>query len=350
MEIIFKKAKPKLFWQKWNEYLKNNIASYQYLPNFLNYMLYYSKNLYVDESFVLIQDKKPLAICFLPIEKNIHYKTITIANDYVCSPLANNKKIEKQVYNIIEKIAKKEKIAIIKFYLEPLIMEYANKFSCLQKYGYINSSSISCLLDLRQEKKELWLNLRKSYRGIIKKLLENKDFKLVIIDKDNVNFLVHEKYRKLHRLCAGKITRVKKTFDYQFKMLKDDNAIIIGLQYKKRFIGFSYFFHYNKTAIYASGVDNPTYNRFPLYHIMIWQAINYYKKRGLEFIQLPGSGAYNLVNGFDDYFDQKLLNIAFFKRGFEGKMVPFPRGIKYYNKNKLREDLKIFRMRALKTL
>jgi hypothetical protein len=212
MEIIYKNENSKIFWQKWGEYIKNNPSSFRYLPLYVDYMLYYTNNLFKDMSFVVIENNKCVGICFLPIEKN-KYNTISLAAGYTIAPLSVNERIEKVIFKQIDDIAKKYEIKFIKFFLDPLI-EYNPKFNILLKYNFFNTSSTDCIVDLR--KNDLWKNLRKSYKPIINGILKKNDYEIFIMDKNNADYEIHEFYRKLHHKCAGKVTRKKETFDKQF--------------------------------------------------------------------------------------------------------------------------------------
>jgi hypothetical protein len=137
----------------------------------------------------------------------------------------------------------------------------------------------------------------------------------------------------------------KETFDKQYELLENDFASLIGLKYKGIYIGFNYFFHFQKTVVYASGADDPEYenSHIPIYHVILWTATLYYKENGFDFIQYSQPCGYNLVNGFDDYLDKKQVNISHFKRGMGTTMVPLFRGIKYYNNSLLIEDIEKFK-------
>ena len=121
------------------------------------------------------------------------------------------------------------------------------------------------MLDLRISQKLLWENLRKSYKALINSILKNDDYEVVIINKDNKSYEVHEEYRELHRKCAGRVTRAKETFDKQYELLENDFASLIGLKYKGIYIGFNYFFHFQKTVVYASGAEYEN-SHIPIYH------------------------------------------------------------------------------------
>jgi hypothetical protein len=175
--------------------------------------------------------------------------------------------------------------------------------------------------------------------------MKSEDFEIIIIDQNSADYELHELYRAMHAKCAGGVTRVKETFDKQFEMLENDFASLIGLKYKDKFIGFNYFFHFQKTVIYASGADDPEYenSKIPIYHVILWNAIKYYKQREFDFIEFSQPCGYNKINGFNDYLDEKQINISHFKRGMGTKMIPAFRGVKYLDEELFLDDVEILK-------
>ena len=343
MQIIYKIDNKDEFLKRWQDYVNSNLVSYKYTLLNLEYFLLYTKYLIDDKSFVIVENNRCVGICFLPIENINNIISISIADGYIISPLSLEKRIEKKIFEEINNIVKILNIQKIKFYLDPLVLEYKNKFNTLLEYGFINASTSDCLIDLKLSQQELWKNLRKSYKALINNALKNNDFEIVIIDKNNPDHNIHELYRDLHKKCAGN-TRVKETFDKQFEMLKNDLASLIGLKLKDKFIGFNYFFHYKKTVIYASGADDPQYenSKIPIYHVILWIAIKYYKKREFEYFEFSQPCGFNTINGFDDYMDNKQISISHFKRGMGTKMTSTFRGIKYFNNLLFQNDIDKF--------
>jgi len=172
-------------------------------------------------------------------------------------------------------------------------------------------------------------------------MLKNKDFKIFIMDKTNPSYKIHEQYRELHRKCSGRITRPKETFDLQYKMLEEGAMVLIGLKYKNKTIALSYFEAANGRAVYSSSADDPEYSELPLYHVILYAAMEYFKKNGVRYISAsqPSSPS----RQFDYYPDEKQLNIALFKRGFPGDYKPNFRGIKYFSEELFEKDLMKFK-------
>lgn len=344
-KYIFFEDDPVKFSTYLDQYNSNNLSSYRYTKLHLDFLLNYSMNLIENKSFVLVENNSCMGVCFLPIEKNDNIKSISTAKSYTIAPIATNRKSLKSIYEQIEHISKDESIDVIKFYIDPLILEYQNKYNHLLEFDFIDSSTFDCFIDLKSTKEDLWKNIRKSYKSLINGVSKNSEYEIMIMDKDNADYDIHEKYRNLHFLCSGKSARDKTTFDIQFKMLKNGLATLIGLKHNGKFIGLNYFYHYQKTVIYASGADDPEYEnkKYPIYHSILWNAILHFKKKSFEFLEFSQPCSYNTVNGFDDYLDQKQINISSFKKAMGTYKVPFFRGVKYYNQSVAQKDIERFK-------
>jgi len=348
MIIIYKKENQEIFLSRWQEYLDSNLSSYKYLLSNIDYMLFYSTTLVEDLSFVVIQNNKCIGICFLPIEKNKNYLSISLADGYTISPIASNNKAEAFIFEEIDKIAQEQDVKIIKFFSDSLIQEYKNNSNALLKYNFIDSSSTTGIVDLKSD--ILWTNIRKHYKSMINKVLKDDTFEIFVMNNHNADYSIHEEYRLLHKKCAGVVTRAKETFDKQYEMLENGVATLIGLKYQDKFIGLQYFLHFQKTVVYASGADDPEYTQkgFNIYHPILWKAQEYFKSLSFEYLDYSQPFGYSKVQGFGDYLDDKQLNISYFKRGMGANAKTLYRAIKYYDKELFLNDLEIYKNNTLK--
>ena len=99
------------------------------------------------------------------------------------------KRAQKLSYEIIDKIAKELKVSKIKFYLDPLVIQYLENFNSLKEFGYIDSSSSDSLLDLTKPINVLWKNLRKSYKALINRIIKSDEYQFVLINKNNPDII-----------------------------------------------------------------------------------------------------------------------------------------------------------------
>ena len=325
----------------WKSVVTHNDAFWRYLAERMEYQkLCCHKMLIQDCSFVIEKNDIPVAICPLFLEKQNHQRFFTFNLEYQMAPLVGSLLTEKQRIKVelicfeeIDKLAEKNNVVKCMLQLHPVIGDYSHNI--LLKYGYLDASLQTVIVDLRNEIKFLWSNLRKSFKSLINNGKEK--FSIHVMDAKNYDYELHELYRKLHHKTAGRITRPIETFNMQFEDLKNDRAILIALKDKDQFVSFSYFFHYQNYAFYGSVADDPEHeSKTPLEHCIVWTAIEYYKKRGFDFLEI---GVQQFGTQFFDYPSQKDLNICFFKRGFGGKIISLYRGIKYYDIEVMKQDL-----------
>lgn len=340
--IIYKEQDAEQFWKYWNDFIFERESSSRYLRSSLEQNLLFSElgSLFVrDKSFVYLENNKPVGCAFLPIEKRNDFLTITsdINDGYVDSPLFASEAIEKKVFLIIDGIAEQNEVAKIMFTANP-IEDFNIKYNYLQKYRYLDTSILKYIIDLNCD--DLLKACRKGHRCDIKKMLNDKDFATFSVDKANPSYAMHEEYRELHHKCAGRVTRPKETFDSQFEKLKEGNAVLIGLKYKDRSIAYSYFDFNSDKAIYSSGADDPDYDNLPLYHILLFAAMQYLKNIGVRYIDMEQPSSPSPQS--DYYPDKKQLNIALFKRGFGGYFMNQFRGIKYFSQQAFKKDVDLF--------
>jgi len=333
--ILFKEENEKLFWEQLNKLIDSKNLSSRYLKLNIEYNLAFLENLYGDKSFIYLENNKPLAYAFLPIEKDGKNLSISFKGGYVDAPIFFGKKIREKVFAIIDKIAEENKISKIKFAIDVLSDE---NYNYLIEHGYIGSSILTYIFDLTKE--DPLKSCRRNHQRNIKKIKDNTDFSVFYINKDNPSHEIHEEYRILHHKCSGRITRPKKTFDIQYEKLKQGNAVLFGLRRKDKNIAFLYFEYNADKAISASAADDPDYDKLPLYHILYYSGMEYLKKIGIRYIDTSQPSCPS--SQFDYYIDKKQANIALFKRGFGGYFKENFRGIKYFSEEAFKNDAKNF--------
>lgn len=322
-----------------NYCLTSNDSTWAYLPNFLNYQILYSNSKVINCSFLVKEKDRIVGVFPLFIEES-SVKTFSIAGGYLRGPLIDNlldakakKNVLKLMFSELNRISYEYNVEKALIMLDPLSTDY--NFNYLVEYDFYDSSINTNIINLSKDLRVLWQNLRKSYQSIINK--GKRTYTIKVLDFQTPDFSKHEQYRILHHKCAGRITRSLETFELQYRMLKDDNAILIYLESGGKFLASSYFFHHNGTAYYASSSDDPDHIfPVPFEHIIIWSAIEYYKNRNYKKLEL---GWQFFSSSIFDIVTNKELNIAFFKRGFGGNNRTLYRGIKYFNKHLMIKEL-----------
>lgn len=212
-------------------------------------------------------------------------------------------------------------------------------FNYLQKYGYLDASLLVYFIDTRPQ--NLLKACRDRFQRTIKSVLKNNDFSVFYTDKNNPDRKLHREYETLHHKCSGRITRPQETFDIQYEELKNGNAVLFGLKYKDKNVAYLYCKHNGGKALTASAADDPDYDRLPLYHPLMYSAMEYYKKKGVDLIDTGQPSAPSAQ--FLYYPDEKQFNIGHFKHGFSGDFMQNFRGIKYFSEKQFKQDLDYFR-------
>lgn len=343
MNFVFKNSDKELFIKLWKEYVNTHNASYEYTLEVLEYYLAYSSNLYDDQSFVVQQNNMCVGICFLPIEKADNILSISISNGYVIAPLSITKKIDKEIFGKVDTICKTLNIDQIKFSLSPFI---CHEYNTLLSHGFIDTSTNTCDMDLKMSEEQLWMNLRKRYKSLINSLIKNQEYRIVYSNETN-SLTLHNTYvafHKEHMIKAGKKAKDDTIYNKQYHLLHHGLASIIAVEYSDRIIYCDYFFCDDTNVTYASSAYDldEIFQTLPLNHYLIWESILHYKKLNYYTFNFGMPCGFNRINGFEDYLDNKQIDISSFKRGMGAQTKTQYRGIKFFNNKLILDKLSIF--------
>lgn len=339
---IFREENSELFAACWQDYLKAHPASPYYLLTVLDYFLAYSRGLVVDKSFVLLHGEEVVACVFLPIEENNGRRSISIGQSFAPSPLfLDRKNLAQEVMTVVERLAQENGVKKIMFRIDVLQQE-RYPYNFLLRHDFLDASLLAYLVNCENP------GMRRNHERAVRKIQSNPEFTILVMDKQHKDYEIHEEYRRLHHRAAGKVTRPKGTFDLQYRMLEEGNAILVGLRYRERFIAFTYFVFYQQGAISFSAADDPEFNNLPLYHVINAEALNYLKEKGIKYMDMGQPLTTSLQLFY--YPDEKQKNIALFKTGFGGKFVQDLRGVKYLSRQAFRQDIDFFSKEYEKTI
>jgi len=317
MNIVFKENNQNRFNSLWNNFIKINKVDFNYSLEILDFFILNSNSLFSDKSFVLEENNQCVGICFLPIEEINSIKKISISNTYIVSPLGKNEKYEKQIFRIIKEISIKENVKEVKIYLSRFVN---NEFNKLLKYDFKDDSITTCYIDLKNDYKILWQNLRKSYKSLINYLLKDESFKIIYSGKDNYERL-HEKYVEFHTIHMRKALKKPRNieiYNKQKELIKKEFASIIAIEYKAQIVMTNYYFHDLENVTYSSSSYdlNFEYKDLALNHYLIHESILYFKNKGYHIINFGEPCGFR-IDGLND----KELSISSFKLG----MGAFPK-------------------------
>ena len=296
----------------------------------------FSDRLESDDSFVVLADSGEVAAivplyCFRDETGILEYR---YAETYLRAPLISGspytKKYEKTqrfVFDHIEKLAKKNGVRAHKAMIEGVeLLEGRHYYNYLTVFGYSDEPAVCQLIKSSMDVKDLWSDVRKSYKSLINRAAKNFDYETV--SSSNYDFGKCEDYRKLHFKAAGRQTRSLESFHLMYNMVKNNHAFILLVREKSGVPAASHFFYYSGAyCFYASSAVNPDLpSDSGAGHLALWQGVITAREMGCRFIDMG-----QLWINPDS--SEKEKNIALFKKGFGGLTVAVFRGTKHFDVN-----------------
>lgn len=328
--FIKKKDNETIFWKHWNDFIAEHQAGPRYMQSAIENFLEMSASreyLKSDESVLLFGSGRVIGIAFLPIEEKNGVKSISFCARHTMAPLWTTDRSRKELFSHIDALAQSAGVQKIMFGIDPLLFE-AYPYNFLLAHEYFDTSLLTHLIDLTLPG-NLLKHCRRGHSSDIKTVLNDPLFEHFSVDKNNQDYELHEGYRELHRIDAGRVTRSKASFDSQFKKLQEGNAVLFGVRYCGKIIAYAYFEMFGDKSIYASAASSPSMTHLPLYHVLMWNAMEYFQKHAVRFIDVGQPASPSAQFGY--YPDQKMKNIARFKRGFGGRFTNEFSGVRYFD-------------------
>lgn len=320
---------------KWDGYIeKMEGSTFNYTADKINFDVEYAENIIANESRIFLVDNQPVAASVVYVEENSKKKnTISWAGNYCMAPLISREysykmqeKYMEKILFYIEELAKKYNCKEILLKYDPLVNASQDKriynYNCLLKQKYFDRSSLTQIIDLRQEEKQLFSEIRKGHKSDIKK----GNYTIEFFDKENITEAIINEYRRIYECDAGKVTRNSEMAHHYLKFVQDGYGIVGIAKKNEENVAVIIVTFYKNTAYYSSYAElTEQLNGIPVGHMLQWNTILLLKQRGIQFYEMGeqvfGKTHYNNP-------DRKLINISNFKRGFGGYTVPFFRGIK----------------------
>jgi hypothetical protein len=330
-----------LFIPFWTEFVNNEPVSWRYEATHLNY---YRKSclpwLKADLSFILLHEGKPAAICPLFFEEKDGLLSFSLEGGYLPVPFVGQhlgrniqSKIQAACYAEVDRRAAENNVHLVRMRIDAACN--VEQYNILQRYGFIDCSTTTAILDLTKTEQKLRANLRGSYKALINK--GRKIFETQVIDCTSKDYSYCDQYQELHFKASGRATRSDESFAMQKIAIKNDKAVLVVVKKDGIIIACAYFLHHGHSVFYGSMADDPDYAAaVPAGHMIIWEAILYYKKRGMRLLEV---GVQQFSPQILNVPSRKELNIGMFKRGFGADLLPMFQGVKYYDGLRMRLEL-----------
>lgn len=321
---------------EWDKFcLTSDGAWFWHTTGWMDYTLNYQPQLNSRSSaFMVVENGKLMAAVPLMIEEHTYnggqrfFEFSFGGASCWSAALANGLSPKKRddvirfVFDYIDKLARANNIARVSLKISPLIpsfWEYSKSFIVNSvKFGYVDISLATSVIDLGLPVDQLWRNLSEGHRRNVNKGIRS-GINTCFFDQDEIDFNTFEKYRVMHHKAAGRATRPPITFKMMYDWVMRRSAVLFAAKKGETFIGFSYVIVYKDGAYYGSGANDPDYPKEPLGHVLHWQAIKWLKSHGYRYYEM-GLQQYRALPY--DFPSEKELTIARFKRGFGGGSVP----------------------------
>ncbi len=166
-------------------------------------------------------------------------------------------------------------------------------------------------VDLKPNMDEIRSGWRKSYRPLVTSGL--RTWTVHLVEAQNPAAETWETFRQLHCRVAGRETRSRDTWDLQWVMILDGEALLVWLaDAEGRMVGGGFFQFTDSEALYSvAAYDRDLFDK-PLGHVVQARAIEEFKRRGLGWYKL---GELKFA-GDRGQPSAKELSIGAFKQGF----------------------------------
>ncbi|PIR74183.1 MAG: hypothetical protein COU35_03945 [Candidatus Magasanikbacteria bacterium CG10_big_fil_rev_8_21_14_0_10_47_10] len=318
---------------------KSNDAWFWHTSGGLQYQLAYAAPFEpVDRSFVVVHDGQIVGGIPL-IEMSEQGTRVFGLNGQpgpnpIFAPLLGDKqkkKAQKMLFEELDGLATDHGVKRCAVSYSPLMLCASErntlKANPLVQFGFLDTSWISQCMLLDAPLDSLKKGIRHGHQYDLKrgeKVLRTEIFDASVLTRD-----IYVQYENLHEKAAGRKTRSSLTFDMMENFIRDRNAFLIGAKQGENWVGFAYFYIYNKHAYLGSACNDPDASTLPIAHCIQWAAIEYMHRQQVSSYEV----------GWQDYGptllsvpSQKEIDISKFKRGFGGEPVTVFAGEKYYDK------------------
>ncbi len=346
MEIVqFDEMDP----EKWNEFCKTSPTSW--FRHTTHSIEYYTACLSSDRfkncSFAVIENKQILAVVPLlvtPIPSAPEYLQLGLGQMAAPYPAFKNfeqnglDSLTRKVFQIIDEIAHREKVAQAHFYFENLSNDLLNStqiINPLQKFGYHDCSVYTNVVQLELPEEELLKSFSKGHRADVNAALK-AGYVVELYNQHNYSPEVMETYRNLHRAAAGGDVGNLDRWNIWDKLLKDGFTVValIKDQGKNEYMAGAIAMVYGDKALYGSGAINPNFGDLRgIGHLIQWELIKFLRLSNVKYYDLGTRFCPVIAKGVAS---KKQLNIGQFKSNFGGTSYPIFHGEKYYSKEYFR--------------
>lgn len=334
MEIRFITEKD---YEIWDEFcMANSYSTFFHMSYAMEYFKECSFNINTQQkSFVVYENNKAIACMPIFLETIDSENNLSYGGGPLLGPLIDEtvnkttkRKIMKFILEKLDQIAYENNVKKISLYVPYLSNKFINKldkYNYFLKYGYLDTSSLTCILDLKPTEEDIFKNFTKGHKADINK--SKKYLSVEIINSKSLSINKVYDFMEYYFKIAGKQTRPTNTFDNIGEWIKEDRGVLFKASYNNEVCGYSFYSCYKDTAYYYMACKDNNLNDLKISHYLQWEAIRYLKKCGIKFLEL---GIQDFQDTLYNFPSEKDINISKFKRGFGGFIIPVYKAEKFY--------------------
>jgi hypothetical protein len=290
-----------------------------------------------NHSFFIVENEEILAVCPLLIEVVADSKQYSYLGEFL--PIAalapdltasKSSKVMKHYVDSLADLADDHDVDYARVMTPALAPARVHmtmpSVDPLLRFGYLDVSTATQLIDLALTEEDLWGGVRSGHRQDIKKAAALCE--VHVWDSATVTDEKCSEYQELHQKDAGRVTRSQRSFDLMFDWIRSDRAVLVEASLEGTAVAFSLFMVFGTGAYYGSSCKDPDHSRVPASHLIQWRTMLWLKERGYRHYDL---GYQHLGASLVHVPSAKEIGISSFKRGFGGSTVRVPYSEFFYS-------------------
>ncbi len=317
----------------WREFLGFlSMHGFRYEPAVREFYQMLSAPGVVDLSFVVRNDRFPVAICPLMVERiGGRVQGSHGGGGFLPAPLFHPqlgrrqlRALEAMVFK--EAVARLDKAGARRWLVEAETLSVGTDVLedlLPARFGALDVSRQCHIMDLTRPDQDLWSQLRHSAKSTINQGLKLYEFK--VYDATNYSQEVGDRHRLLHHKCSGRVTRPVETFYKMYSWIAEGCGLMFEQLHRGVTVQMIFVALGKHTAAGASAADDPDFDaKVPLTHSMNYFIYQETRRRSAHYYDV-GDTTYR-----DSLFclrTPKERSICDFKRGFGDFSLPYKRWI-----------------------
>ena len=313
MDILWYKDDEVNFTKAYNELARNSNRQWPHWMPFnkvYNYERLIERSHINDISFIIKNNDKPVMgllgfSCYNP--DIIDVPSIIIENSEI-----RTAKIQKNFFKVFDNMPLKNHSFWLRDFLENgNLSEFSKK---LLREGAQAKLTFAQVLDLTLDIESLRKQIRKSYKSLINKGFEEMDIK--IFNYENINQDTIFRFRDLHISEAGRETKSKNSWLNKYNIVKNNEGFLVTGEINGELISAGLFSISSDYADYQVSASRSYKNNKPLFHSLMWKAIDFAKAIGCKYFEI-GEIVYRNHPNISKPLEKE-IGISTFKSGFGG--------------------------------